>query len=333
MGTGDWNDGMNKVGVEGKGESVWNGWFLLTCLRHFAEVAESRGDTTWANTCREQAERLRGAIEENAWDGAWYRRAYFDDGTPLGSKENDECRIDSIAQSWAVLSAPPFPPHFWGRGGERARQAMAAVDEQLVRRDEGGRILLFTPAFDKGKLHPGYVKGYVPGIRENGGQYTHAATWVVQAAAVLGQGGRAKEYFDLLSPVRHTATPEKVARYRVEPYVVVADIYGEPPHTGRGGWTWYTGSGSWLYRVAVESILGFRRQGDRLIVDPSIPKDWKSFTITYRHGSTTYRITVENPRGVEHGVSEVAVDGQKRESKDIALADDGKTHEVRVVLG
>ncbi len=213
----------------------------------------------WADTCREQAERLRAAIEEHAWDGAWYRRAYFDDGTPLGSAQNDECRIDSIAQSWAVLSGAGDPA--------RARQAMAAVDEQLVRRD-GGLILLFTPPFDKGKLHPGYIKGYVPGIRENGGQYTHASTWVVQAAALLGQGDRAKEYFDLLSPVRHTSTPEQVALYHVEPYVVVADIYGEPPHTGRGGWTWYTGSAAWLYRVALESILGFHRQGDRLRVDP-----------------------------------------------------------------
>jgi cyclic beta-1,2-glucan synthetase len=335
MGTGDWNDGMNKVGAEGKGESVWNGWFLLTCLRQFADLAETRGDAEWARNCREQAERLRGAIEEQAWDGAWYRRAYFDDGTPLGSAENDECRIDSISQSWAVLSGvPPYSPQDGGgEGGGRAQQAMAVVDEHLVRRDEGGRILLFTPPFDKGKLHPGYIKGYVPGIRENGGQYTHAATWVVQAAALLGQGNRAKEYFDLLSPIRHTATPEQVARYRVEPYVVVADIYGEPPYTGRGGWTWYTGSGSWLYRVALESILGFQRRGDRLGIDPSIPKEWKSFTITYRHGLAVYHIKVENPRGVEHGVSEVVVDGQKRENKDIALADDGKTHEVRVVLG
>ena len=209
---------------------------------------------------------------------------------------------------------------------------MAAVDEQLVRRD-GGLILLFTPPFDKGKLHPGYIKGYVPGIRENGGQYTHASTWVVQAAALLGQGDRAKEYFDLLSPVRHTTTPEQVALYHVEPYVVVADIYGEPPHTGRGGWTWYTGSAAWLYRVALESILGFHRQGDRLRVDPSIPKAWKSFAITYRHLSTTYRINVENPRGIEHGIAEVVVDGRKQESKDIALVDDGQTHEVRVILG
>jgi len=324
MGTGDWNDGMNRVGAEGKGESVWDGWFLLTCLHRFADLAKSRGDQGWADTCHEQAECLRGAIEEHAWDGAWYRRAYFDDGTPLGSAQNDECRIDSIAQSWAVLSGAGDPA--------RARQAMAAVDEQLVRRD-GGLILLFTPPFDKGKLHPGYIKGYVPGIRENGGQYTHASTWVVQAAAMLGQGDRAKEYFDLLSPVRHTITPEQVARYHVEPYVVVADIYGEPPHTGRGGWTWYTGSAAWLYRVGVESILGFHRQGDRLRVDPSIPKAWKSFTLTYRHLSATYRINVDNPHGVEHGVVEVMVDGRKQDSKDISLEDDGRTHDVRVVLG
>ncbi|HWG41935.1 MAG TPA: glucoamylase family protein [Gemmataceae bacterium] len=324
MGTGDWNDGMNRVGVEGKGESVWDGWFLLTCLRHFMELAAARGDKEWADACRDHAEKLRVAIEEQAWDGAWYRRAYFDDGTPLGSAQNDECRIDSIAQSWSVIS---------GAGNsERARQAMAAVDEQLVKRD-GRLILLFTPPFDKGKLHPGYIKGYVPGIRENGGQYTHASTWVVQAAALLGQGDRAKEYFDLLSPVRHTSTPEQVALYHVEPYVVVADIYGEPPHTGRGGWTWYTGSASWLYRVMVESILGFSPRNDRLIVDPCIPKAWKSFTVIYRHHSATYRINIENPRGIEHGVAEVVVDGQTRESKDIALADDGQTHEVRIVLG
>jgi cellobiose phosphorylase len=324
MGTGDWNDGMNKVGAEGKGESVWNGWFLLTCLRRFAELADARGDADWAGTCRQQAERLRTAIEENAWDGAWYRRAYFDDGTPLGSAQNEECQIDSIAQSWSIISGAADP--------ERARQAMAAVDAQLVRRDPG-MILLFTPPFDKGRLQPGYIKGYVPGIRENGGQYTHASTWTVEAAALLGQGDRAKEYFDLLSPVKHTLTPEQVALYKVEPYVVVADVYGEPPHTGRGGWTWYTGSAGWLYRVMLESILGFRPRGDRLWVDPCIPKEWKSFAITYRHRSTTYRITVENPRGVERGVSEVHVDGQRQEGKEVGLVDDGRAHEVRVVLG
>ncbi len=324
MGAGDWNDGMNKVGIEGKGESVWNGWFLLTCLRRFAELADARGDADWANSCREQAERLRAAIEEHAWDGEWYRRAYFDDGTPLGSAQNDECRIDSIAQTWAVISGAADP--------ERARRAMAAVDEKLVRRDPG-MILLFTPPFDQGRLQPGYVKGYVPGIRENGGQYTHASTWTIEAAALLGQGDRAKEYFDLLSPIKHTLTPEQVERYKVEPYVVVADIYGHPPHTGRGGWTWYTGSAGWLYRVMLESILGFRLHGKRLRIEPCIPKTWPSFTIVYRHRSATYRIHVENPQRVERGVSEVLVDGQNQDGKEVVLVDDGRSHEVRVVLG
>jgi cyclic beta-1,2-glucan synthetase len=323
MGAGDWNDGMNKVGIEGKGESVWNGWFLVTCLRRFAELAEARGDATWANSCREQAERLRAAIEEHAWDGDWYRRAYFDDATPLGSAQNDECQIDSIAQSWAVISGAAEV--------ERARRAMAAVEEKLIRRDPG-MILLFTPPFDKGRLQPGYVKGYVPGIRENGGQYTHAATWVIEAAARLGQGDRAKEYFDLLNPIKHTLTPEQVERYKVEPYVVVADIYGHPPHAGRGGWTWYTGSAGWFYRVLLESILGFHLRGNRLRIEPCIPKAWPSFTIVYRHRSATYRIRVENPHGVEHGVSEVHVDGQRQEDKEVVLLDDGQAHEVRVVL-
>jgi len=324
MGAGDWNDGMNKVGIKGKGESVWNGWFLLACLRRFAELADARGDTAWAETCREQAERLRIAIEEHAWDGGWYRRAYFDDGTPLGSAQNDECQIDSIVQSWAVISGAADP--------ERARRAMAAVEEKLVRRDPG-LILLLTPPFDKGRLQPGYIKGYVPGIRENGGQYTHASTWTIEAAARLGQGSRAKEYFDLLSPIKHTRTPEQVERYKVEPYVVVADIYSEPPHTGRGGWTWYTGSAGWLYRVMLEWVLGFHLRGDYLRIEPCIPQAWPSFTVTYRYRSATYRIHVENPQGVEHGVAEVHVDGQRQEGHEVALRDDGQPHEVRVVLG
>jgi cyclic beta-1,2-glucan synthetase len=324
MGAGDWNDGMNRVGAGGQGESVWLGWFLLTSLRRFADVAEARGDTPWATSCRHEAERLRAAIEEHAWDGHWYRRAYFDDGTPLGSAQNDECRIDSIAQSWAVLSGAADP--------ERARQALAAVNDQLVRPDDG-LILLFTPAFDKGRLEPGYVKGYVPGIRENGGQYTHAATWVVQATALLGQGTRALQMFNLLSPIRHTATPEQVARYRVEPYVVAADVYGEPPHTGRGGWTWYTGSAAWLFRVGLEAILGFRLQGDRLTLDPCLPSDWPTFTVVYRYRSASYHITVDNPRGVEHGVQSVTADGQSCPEKWVPLVDDGGSHQVRVVLG
>ncbi|HXG11839.1 MAG TPA: glucoamylase family protein, partial [Gemmataceae bacterium] len=324
MGIGDWNDGMNKVGAHGKGESVWNAWFQITILRRFAELADRRGDGERARQFREQAERLRAAVEEHAWDGGWYRRAYFDDGTPLGSAQNDECKIDSIAQTWAVISGAADP--------ERARQAMAAVDELLVRPADR-LILLFTPPFDKGALQPGYIKGYVPGIRENGGQYTHAATWVVQAMALLGRGNRAGELFDLLNPIRHAATAEDAARYKVEPYVVAADIYGAPPHVGRGGWTWYTGSAGWLFRVGLESILGFQLRGDTLRIDPCIPARWPGFEIAYRHRTATYHIVVENPHGVEHGVKEVVVDGTIREDGLIPLADDGRGHEVRVVLG
>jgi cyclic beta-1,2-glucan synthetase len=324
MGTGDWNDGMNRVGSEGKGESIWDGWFLLACLHRFGELAGQRGDEASVELCRENAERLKKAMEEHAWDGHWYLRAFFDDGTPLGSAQGDECRIDAIAQSWAVLSGAGDP--------ERAREAMREVWERLVRSD-GGLILLFTPPFDKGKLQPGYIKGYVPGIRENGGQYTHAATWTVLATALLGDGTRAVSLFDLLNPVHHATSPEQVARYKVEPYVVAADVYGEPPHTGRGGWTWYTGSASWLYRVALEGILGFRLRGETLTLEPHIARDWPGFEIEYRHRSATYRIAVDNAARVEGGVKEVWVDGQIQEDRVIRLADDGRAHEVRVVLG
>jgi cyclic beta-1,2-glucan synthetase len=324
MGTGDWNDGMNRIGAGGKGESVWNGWFLLTIIRCFVPVVEARGEAERAARYRDQAERLRTALEAQAWDGHWYRRAYFDDGTPLGSQQNAECQIDSIAQTWAVIAGAADP--------ERTRAAMAAVEENLVRQADQ-LILLFTPPFDRGTLQPGYVKGYVPGIRENGGQYTHAATWVVQATALQGQGNRAFELFKLLSPIPHTASPEAVARYRVEPYVVAADVYGQPPHTGRGGWTWYTGSAGWLYRVGLESILGFHREGNRLRMEPCFPSHWPGFTVTYRHGSATYKINVENPDRVERGVRELTVDGVSQKETMIALADDGREHQVRVILG
>jgi cyclic beta-1,2-glucan synthetase len=324
MGTGDWNDGMNRVGTGGKGESVWNAWFLLTVLRSFAGVAEVRGDGERARQFHDEADRLRSAVELQAWDGEWYRRAYFDDGTPLGSAQDDECRIDSLAQSWAVISGEA--------NGQRARQAMAAVEELLVRQADR-MILLFTPPFDKGKLEPGYIKGYVPGIRENGGQYTHGAAWVVQAAALLGQGNRAVELFNLLNPILHATSPEEVQRYRVEPYVMAGDVYSEAAHRGRGGWTWYTGSAGWMYRVAVETILGFRPQGRRLHLDPCVPDRWSSFELTYRYRSATYHITVENPQRVQRGVKSVALDGIVAEDGEIELVDDGKRHEVRVVLG
>jgi cyclic beta-1,2-glucan synthetase len=323
MGTGDWNDGMNRIGSGGKGESVWDAWFFLTILPRFADLAEKRADTDLAARYREQAERLRLAVEEHAWDGEWYRRAYFDDGTPLGSKQNDECKIDSIAQSWAVIAGVANP--------DRARQAMAAVEQHLVRHAEK-LILLFAPPFDKGNLQPGYIKGYVPGIRENGGQYTHAATWVVQATALLGEGTKALELFNLLNPINHAASPGDVARYKVEPYVVAADVYGKPPHVGRGGWTWYSGSPGWLYRIALENLLGFHLVGNRLRIDPCIPSAWKRYEITYRYRSTTYHITVENPGRAEHGVASVRIDGSIREDQQIELTDDGRVHEVQVEM-
>jgi cyclic beta-1,2-glucan synthetase len=338
MGTGDWNDGMNRVGPrrvtldsgaesyawDGQGESVWDAWFQLTVLPAWSTIAEGRGETERARRWRTQADRLREAVESAAWDGAWYRRAYFDDGTPLGSAQNDECQIDSLAQSWAVISGAADP--------ERARQAMRAAYERLVKGDDG-LILLFTPPFDKGQLHPGYIKGYVPGIRENGGQYTHGAVWVVQAAAAAGEGTRAVELFGLLNPINHGSTPEGVAKYRVEPYVMAGDVYGAPPHTGRGGWTWYTGSAGWMYRVGLEWILGFRRRGDQLQIEPCIPIAWKRFELNLRHRSATYHIVVENPSGVERGVSTVELDGSRISGGIVQLADDGKAHTVRVTLG
>jgi cyclic beta-1,2-glucan synthetase len=324
MGTGDWNDGMNRVGAEGKGESVWVAWFLIATIRRFSAVAQSRafGDRwtrieTWARS-------LQQAIRASAWDGDWYLRAYFDDGTPLGSARNEECQIDSIVQSWALISE--------AGDRERAIKAMDAVDRRLVR-DEDRLILLFDPPFDSGTLTPGYIKGYLPGIRENGGQYTHAATWVVLANALLGRGDRAFELFKMLDPTTHTETPDAVDRYKVEPYVVAADVYGRPPHVGRGGWTWYTGSAGWLYRVGLEAILGFERKHDRLFINPCIPAEWNGYSLAYRYGRTEYSIQVENPDHVEQGVARVRVDGNEAHEKVIRLIDDGTPRRVVVTLG
>jgi cyclic beta-1,2-glucan synthetase len=264
-------------------------------------------------------------MEAEAWDGAWYRRAFFDDGTPLGSAENDECQIDSIAQSWAVIS---------GAGDEqRARQALESVDSRLVRRADR-LVLLFSPPFDRTARDPGYIKGYVPGIRENGGQYTHAAVWAVIASAMVGDGDKAGELFDLLSPIRRTSRRADLGRYKGEPYVVSADVYSAPPHVGRSGWTWYTGAAAWLYRAGLEWILGFRKEGSALRIDPCIPRDWEGFEIAYRHGHTPYRIVVENPKGVSRGVSRVSLDGGVLPSGDLVpLCDDGLEHRVVVRLG
>jgi cyclic beta-1,2-glucan glucanotransferase len=323
MGTGDWNDGMNRVGHQGQGESVWLGWFLTKILADFSALARARGDSERAARWRAERERMATMLEQ-AWDGDWYRRAYFDDGTPLGSAQSQECRIDAISQSWAVLSgtAP----------SRRAERAMDAVRMQLVRRD-AGVIQLLAPPFDQAPLDPGYIKGYVPGVRENGGQYTHAALWTVMAIAHLGSGDEAVELFHMLNPINHTRTPADVERYQVEPYVVAADVYTHPAHIGRGGWTWYTGSAAWMYRLGLESILGLRRRGRSFAVAPCIPGSWEGFVVRWRHGRSRYEITVENPGRRNRGVAEAVLDGVQVNARAIPLVDDGAVHCLRVVIG
>ncbi|MEO5973985.1 MAG: glucoamylase family protein [Ilumatobacteraceae bacterium] len=326
IGSGDWNDSMNRVGHEGLGESVWLGWFLHATLAAFAPIAATRGDSIRATRWQAHMKLLEGALELHGWDGNWYRRAFFDDGTPLGSSSNTECRIDSIAQSWSVLSGATNP--------DRAQQAMSAVDEYLIRREDQVAPL-FTPPFDKSNSDPGYVKGYLPGIRENGGQYTHGAIWSVLAFAALGDGDKACELFSILNPINHASTPDGVQRYKVEPYVMSADVYTEPPHVGRGGWTWYTGSAGWMYQAGMESILGLRLRGATLVLDPCIPHSWTGYEIDFQYHGSSYEIVVENPNRVSRGVVLVEVDGEilKGSGGSIALVDDGATHRVRVVLG
>jgi cyclic beta-1,2-glucan synthetase len=324
MGGGDWNDGMNRIGHLGKGESVWVGWFLHNTLNNFAPFCDQRNETARGDKYRNHMGSLKKALEEHGWDGDWYRRAYFDDGTPLGSVQNEECRIDSIVQSWGVISGAAET--------HRAARSMAAVEEYLIRRGDG-LVILFTPPFDKSNLDPGYIKGYVPGVRENGGQYTHAALWTLIAFAMLGDGERAGELFSLLNPINHASTRAGLHKYKVEPYAAAGDIYAVPPHTGRGGWTWYTGSASWMYRAGLESILGFQLRGDRLKIDPCVPRWWREFEIIYRRGRATYRIKVENPLAVHRGVSTLELDGAMQTASEISLKDDGQTHAVRIVLG
>ncbi|MEP7065738.1 MAG: glucoamylase family protein [Gemmatimonadota bacterium] len=324
MGCGDWNDGMNRVGIDGNGESVWLAWFLIAALRRFADHATARGDAATADRCRSRAEAYASAVEQTSWDGAWYRRAYFDDGTPLGSEQSDECRIDSIAQSWATLSGAGQP--------DRARRAMESVGEKLVRED-ARLITLLAPPFDHSAHDPGYIKGYLPGVRENGAQYTHAAAWVALATARLGDGERAVHLLNMLNPLTHAATEAGVATYKVEPYVVCADVYTAPGHVGRGGWTWYTGSASWMYRAALEGVLGFTKRGNSLRIEPCVPSSWRDFEIEYRHGTSTYVIGVRNPDGVQTGIANVQVDGREIDDGVVTLADDGRRHEVIVTMG
>ena len=324
MGCGDWNDGMNLVGKDGRGESVWLAWFLVDNLELFADLARDRNDPDFAELCGAQATQLRSSIEAEAWDGQWYRRAYFDDGTPLGSSSNDECQIDSISQSWSVISG--------GGDRQRAHQAMMAVDQRLVRRDKQ-IIQLLDPPFDKSGLEPGYIKGYIPGVRENGGQYTHAAIWTTMAFAMLGDSERAWEFYAMLNPVNHSSTPEAIDRYKVEPYVMCADIYGVAPHIGRGGWTWYTGAAGWMYRLTVETLLGLHLEADHLRIEPRVPADWNSYKIHYRFGDTVYHITIHPMAEPPEPITRVTVDGSERPDAHIPLIDDRQEHFVEVSPG
>ncbi|QZY55792.1 GH36-type glycosyl hydrolase domain-containing protein [Crassaminicella profunda] len=324
MGSGDWNDGMNTVGNKGKGESIWLGWFLHDILNKFASICEQMNEPDRGERYKKAAKDIAHHIEENAWDGEWYRRAYFDDGTPLGSIENTECMIDSLAQSWAVISGAARP--------DRKQIAMDSAQRYLVKKEEG-MILLFTPPFNESDLHPGYIKGYVPGVRENGGQYTHAATWVINAFAMMGDGDKALELYNMINPINHTRTPIECATYKVEPYVIAADVYAVSPHTGRGGWTWYTGAAGWMYRVGIEYILGLKKKDDILTINPCIPKEWKEYTIKYQYKNTHYKIFVKNFKRVNTNVDYITIDGKRREEKNIPLVDDGKDHYVEVILG
>ena len=322
IGSGDWNDGMNAVGHQGKGESVWLAFFLYDVLTQFAELARARSDAPFAEHCRTEAAKLRQNIERNGWDGEWYLRAYFDDGTPLGSASNAECQIDALPQSWAVLSGAGDPA--------RARTALAAVDRRLVRRD-AALIQVLDPPFDKSALNPGYIKGYVPGVRENGGQYTHAAVWTVMAFAAVGDSRRAWELFGMINPVKHANSAAAIATYKVEPYVVAADVYAVAPHIGRGGWTWYTGSAGWLYRLILESLLGLTLEVDKLRFAPCLPPDWETFKLRYRYRETLYHITVLQTHAAD-GKTGVTVDGVAQQDEAIALIDDRLEHAVEITV-
>jgi cellobiose phosphorylase len=321
MGCGDWNDGMNLVGKDGRGESVWLGFFLYDVLTRFARLARARNDPAFADLCLTHAQQLQLNLERHAWDGEWYLRAWFDSGEPLGSATNPECQIDSLPQSWSVISGAGEP--------RRSRQAMAAVARRLVRpRDE--LIQLFDPPFDKSALNPGYIKGYIPGVRENGGQYTHAAIWSVMAFALMGEHDRAWELFGLLNPVHHGGSPQRIATYKVEPYVAAADVYAVAPHIGRGGWTWYSGSAGWMYRLLIETLLGVNLEGDQLRLTPRLPKDWTTYKIHYRYRQTVYHITISQSAADAAPAGQLMLDGQELSAKTVPLADDRREHFVEV---
>ncbi len=321
IGCGDWNDGMNRVGNQGRGESVWLAFFLCDVLTQFAQLASAHHDPAFAERCLAQSRQLQQNIEQHAWDGQWYRRAYFDNGEPLGSQTNPECQIDSLPQSWSVISGAGDP--------RRSRQAMQSVDQRLVRRD-ARLIQLFDPPFDKSPLNPGYIKGYIPGVRENGGQYTHGAIWTAMAFALMGESERAWELFTLLNPVHHGGTPKQIATYKVEPYVLAADVYAVAPHTGRGGWTWYTGSAGWMYRLLIETLLGVNLEGDQLRLTPHLPKSWTTFKIHYRYRQTVYHITITRLVADSAAADQLFLDGEALAVSTVPLVDDCREHSVEL---
>ncbi len=323
IGSGDWNDGFNRVSTTGRGESVWLAWFMVRVCLDFAPLCEDLGDPPLARRYRALAADLRQKVDREAWDGEWYRRAYYDDGTPLGSADNDECRIDLIAQTWSVMSGDDPT--------DRARRAMASAWDKLVDID-ARLVLLLAPPFDRGAKDPGYIKGYPPGIRENGGQYTHAATWAVWAAAGLGDGERAMALFRLLNPILRSADPDSAAHYRVEPYVLSGDVYGVPPHAGRGGWTWYSGAAAWLYRAGVEALLGLKRRGDQVEIAPCLPPDWTGYEASLTRGRSRYQVNVRQTRGTEQGEVRLMFDGEKLGGRRFPFVDDGNEHRVDVEI-
>jgi cellobiose phosphorylase len=319
MGTGDWNDGMNLVGEQGKGESVWLGFFLYDVLKKFSDVAHLHGDIGFEERCKTEAARLQQSLEQNAWDGDWYVRAYFDNGEILGSNRNPECQVDSLPQSWSVLSGAGDP--------ERCHRAMQIVNKKLVQR-EPSLIQLLTPPFDKSHLNPGYIKGYAPGVRENGGQYTHAAIWTVMAFAALRDHERAWELFSMINPINHSLTFEKMSNYRVEPYVIPGDVKTHPSYIGQGGWTWYTGAAGWMYQLIIESLLGLKLGVDKLSFKPCLPKEWKTLKIHYRYRETFYHITIF--LAADNQVSRIILDGIEQGDKTLPLINDRKEHLVEI---
>jgi cyclic beta-1,2-glucan synthetase len=323
MGGGDWNDGMNRVGHLGRGESVWLGFFLHAVLTQFAALASERGDAAFAARCREGAAALVGPIEEHGWDGQWYRRAYFDDGEPLGSAENVECQIDSLSQSWATIAGVGAPA--------RREQALDSLWDRLVRQDLQ-IVPLLVPPFDQSTADPGYIKGYPPGVRENGGQYSHAAVWAVWALALAGRSEQAATLVSYINPINHALDPAAVTRYGVEPYVLAADVYTCPPHEGRGGWTWYTGSAAWLYRLLHEVIFGVVREGDALRFEPRVSPAWEQFTLHYRYYETFYHM-VFTQSSAHRGPSRVTLDGRELPDGRLRLIDDRTAHAVEVFFG